>query len=335
MPDFANAGPGVVLSGGGFQVRRGVRYFSGEGFPKSGTSGTGVGRDGRGAPVGSIYTDDVTGVSFKNFGSATSPYWYPTDFSQPKLLGWFSDWRDGAGKAHADTAATATVAGSGIRVHGQGIAETDSGLVITMTATDGKGAVGTLTTTDEDAHTAVVSVGLGTTPVFQPDQNGTVVVDTLLTNVSAITLRAAFLGFCGSAADALDPLMTYSATTISFADTIADDVAGLTFSVELTDTDRWFAPHDKANASASIATTATGVDTGVDVAAAGTYQFLRTEVDADGAVRMFIDKAQVASFAAGTLDTDEEIHPLVYVESTSTAVKAIAMRHFATWGKVA
>ncbi len=297
-----------------------------DGSPTSGTSGTGAGSF---AAPNALIRDVNTGVVYVNEGTLASPYWTPVSFQQRGLFGWLVDFRDGAGKALADTAATATLVGSGGRIHGQGIAETDSGVVVSMSD---QGAIARLTTTDEDAHTVVLSVGAGTTPVFQPDQNGTVVIDAIVAQVSAITLRSLFLGFCGSAADALDEVVTGATTTISFAATIGDDVAGLFFDTSLTDGDRYFAPHDKGNANASIATTATGVDTGVDVAAAGTFQRLRVEVDADGAVRMFIDKALVASFDAGTLDVDEEIHPVLILGSASAATKSLDVKQFAAWG---
>ena len=294
------------------------------GVPISGTAGTGA---GSWAAPGALCRDTNDDVLYINEGTLASPYWTPAGFDQRGLFGWYSDFRDGVGKAHADTAATATIAGSGIRVHGQGVAETDSGLVVSMSD---QGALGRITTTDEDAHTLVLSVGTGTTPVFQPDQNGTVVVDTEVSHVSAITLRSLFLGFCGSAADALDEVVTGATTTISFAATIGDDVAGLFFDVGLTDGDRYFYPTDKGNANASIATTA--CDSGVDVAAAGTFQRLRVEVDADGGVRFFVNKALVATKAAATLDVDEEIHPVLILGSTSTAVKSADVKHFAAWG---
>lgn len=327
-----NYGPEIIAAGG-FQVRNGVRYFSGSGFPKSGTAGTGITRNGRGAPTGSIYVDKLSGVAFTNEGSVTSPYWSPVSFDQRGLLGWHGDFRDGTGKALADTAATATLVGTGLRIHGQGIeVNGDSGLTVVYTATDGKGPVGVLATTDEDAHLSVISVGTGTTPVFQPDQNGTMVVDTLVTNVGDLLAKAIFCGFCGSAANALDPIMTYTGTTISFAATVGDDVAGLAFSSELTAASTWFAPHDKGNANASIATTATGVNTGVTVAAAGTYQRLRVECDADGTVRTFIDKVLTSTHAAA-LDTDEEMQPMVYLESSTTTAITMNLRHFSAWGK--
>lgn len=294
------------------------------GVPTSGTAGTGA---GTWAAPGALCRDTSDDVLYINEGTLASPYWTPVSFEQRGLFGWYSDFRDGAGKAHSDTAATATLTGSGIRVHGQGIAETDSGLVVTMSD---QGAVGRITTTDEDAHTVAVSVGTGTTPVFQPDQNGTVVVDASIAQASAITTRSLFLGFCGSAADALDEIVTGATVTISFAATIGDDVAGLFFDTSLTDGDRYFYPSDKGNTNASIATTA--CDTGVDVAAAGTYQRLRVEIDANGGGRLFIDKALVATLPAATLDVDEEIHPVLILGSASAAVKAADLKHFAAWG---
>jgi hypothetical protein len=195
-----------------------------------------------------------------------------------------------------------------------------------------QGAIGRMTTTDEDEHTLVLSVGTGTTPVFQPDQNGTIVVDAIVSHVSAITLRAFFVGFTGSAADALDPLINGSTVTISYPATIGDDLAGICFDVGLTDADRLYAAHVKSDAVASRDTTDTGIDLGVDVAAAGTYQRFRVEVDADGTARMFIDKALVGTFSAA-LDADEEIHPVLQLISESAAVKSLDVKQFMAYGK--
>jgi hypothetical protein len=56
----------------------------------------------------------------------------------------------------ANTAASRTFGTAGLRVIGQGIAETDSGIV--LLESDGLNGVGRLTTTNEDAH----SIGLTT-----------------------------------------------------------------------------------------------------------------------------------------------------------------------------
>lgn len=331
---FNNLGNRVALASG-FQVRNGAGFYSGTVFPKSGTAGTTV-RDGSGAPAGSLYMDTGSKVLFVNEGTNVSPYWTPTSITQRGLLGWYSDFTTGGndvsglgtlGVPIADTNTASTLLGSGLRLHGQGLSEVDSGMTVALSD---QGAIATLVTTDEDAHLTCLSVGQGTVPVFQPDQNGTIVLDVNVAYTS-LTACAGFVGFGGDATAALDPLMTYSGTTISFAATQADDIAGLTWSSEMGDNDRWYAPHDKGNANATILTTATGVDTGVD-AVAGVYQRLRVEVDADGVVRVFIAKALISTFSA-CLDADEEITPLVYIEDSTTSTKSMTLKHFYAYGK--
>lgn len=305
----------------GERARHGVYNLVGSGGPLSGTSGTGVNIAG----AGSFYFDKTNQVVYINEGDKATPYWTPVSFTQRGLISWHSDFRDGVGKAVSDTAVLATLTGSGIKIFGQGIAETDSGFV---PAIGEGGAVGTLTTTDEASHTAAIGVGLTTSLPFQPDTHGPIVVDALVAQSSAITLRTMFFGFAGALADALDPIVTGSGTTLTL---VLDDLAGLYFDVGLTDTDRYFAPHNKSNEAATIATTATGVDTGVDVAVAGTYQRLRVQISAAGVMTCFVNKAQVSQISAA-LDVDEEVGPVLCLSSTSTAVKSALVKHFSAWG---
>lgn len=287
------------------------------GAPSSGTSGTHAGY----AEAGALLTDTAKGVVYVNEGTSLSPYWTPVSYLQRALFGVYTDFRSQAGKAVADTAAEAILADSGLRVFGQGIAETDSGLVV-QTAGEG-GNVGRMTTTDEASHLLAIGMEAG---VMQPDQHRLLVVDAEVTNVSAITLRSMFIGFLGTAADALDPAVT-GATTV--ATLVQDDLAGLWFDVGLTDTTGLYGVHNKSDAAATQALTTDG-DTGTDIAAAGTYQRLRVEISAAGGMTAFVDKAQVYSYA-GALDADEEVSPVLYIQSTSAAVKSLDVRHFATW----
>src|SRR3990167_2725000 len=315
-------GNGLVKAGGFLLNYSGL--FEHNGFPSSGTAGTMAGQAG----VNALLVDRSSGVVFVNEGTAASPDWTPVSFDQRGLLGWYSDFRGGVGKALADTAASATLDGSGLRIHGQGIAEIDSGLVVDFAATDGKGAVATLTTTDEDAHAAVLSVGTGTVPVFQPDQHGVMVIDAIIAAKTALTAKAVFVGFSGLGTAALDPLMTYATTTIT---NVAVDIAGLTWSSELTLDDDWC--HVNFDVGAGGTLLASARDTGVDAAAAGTYQRVRVEVDADGVMRTFIAKALLSTSAAAAVDVDEEFNPQVIIESSTTAVQELLCRQFAAWGK--
>jgi hypothetical protein len=304
------------------RVRNGVYDLVGTGAPLSGVFGVGTGS--RLAGRGSTYTNLTTGVKYWNEGSATVPYWTPESFLQSQLLSWFSDFRDGVGKAVADTAATATIAGSGIRVFGDGIAETDSGLVIAI-AEDGP--IGTLTVTDEVSHIAALGVGITTSVPFQPDSHGPLVVDALVAMSSALTLRRFFMGFVGTAADALISPVTGSTTTITL---VQDDLAGLMFDVGLTNADGLFAPSNKSDAAATQ--TAASCDTSTDFPAAGTYARFRVQISAAGRMTCFMNKAQIFDLAAA-LDVDEEVAPVLLIGSTSTAVKLMLVKNFAAWGQ--
>lgn len=294
-----------------------LRPWQHAGAPSSGPEGTLAGH----AEAGAMLWDTGNFVLFVNEGTRTSPYWTPVGFDQVPLFGVWTDFRDRAGKALANSDAAAIVPGSGLRIFGQGVAESDSGLVA-QTAGEG-GVVGRMTTTDEDAHTVAIGMEAG---VMQPDQHQLLVIDAVVSHVSAITLRAMFCGFLGTAADALDPAVTGATTTATL---VQDDLAGLFFDVGLTDGDRYFGVHNKSDAAATQNLAVDG-DTGVDVAAAGTWQRLRVEINASGDMAAFIDKELVYSFS-GALDADEEVAPVLYLESTSAATKSLDVRRFATW----
>lgn len=287
--------------------------------PVSGTSGTAAGD----APNNAILIDTVSGVTYRNEGTMASPYWTPTSFDQPGLLAWATDFRDGGGKAVANTDATATIAASGVRVHGQGVEETDAGLVVSFAE---GGAVAAVTTTNEAAHLTALSVG-GTTPVYQPDQHQTLVVEAIVAMASALTERSFFLGFLGTVADALDPAVTGSATTLTL---VQDDLAGLVFDAGLTDADRLYLAHNKSDAAASIATTADSVDSDTDFPPADTYAKLRVEIAASGAMTAFMNGRQIGRIAAA-LDADEEVSPVLYVQSLAASVKTMNVTAFRTW----
>lgn len=294
-----------------------LRPWQNAGAPSSGTSGTLAGL----AEAGAELWDTTNSVMFVNEGTRTSPYWTPVSFDQRGLFGVWTDFRDRAGKAHADTAAAAFLVGSGVRVFGQGVAETDSGLVV-GTAGEG-GSLGRLTTTDEAAHTIAIGMEAGT---MQPDQHQQLVVDVDLTHVSAVTERAMFVGFLGTAADALDPAVTGSTVTATL---VQDDLAGVFFDSGLTAATTLFGVHNKSD---EAATQALGTDgnTGTTIAAAGTFQRIRVEINAGGDMTVFVNKAQVYS-DTDALDADEECSPVVYLESNAASVKAMDIRRFAAW----
>lgn len=303
----------LALFGGG-------QLISGSSAPLSGTSGSPLN-----APAGSLFIHSSSGVVYYNEGTRTAPYWTPVSFDQPGLRAWHTDFRSNVGKAIADTAASVILAESGIRVHGQGIADTDSGLTIAYAAE--LGSIASLLTTNEDLHIAALGVGTTVLP-FQPDTHGPLVIDVEFTNNAAITLRRNFMGFIGAAADALDAVVTGATTVLTL---VLDDLAGMLMDSDLTDGDGVFAPHNKSNEAATIATNATGVDLSSTIPAAGTYTRWRVEISAAGVMTCFIDKIQKTRIT-GALDVDEEVAPSFYVEANEANIKQVDIKRFATWG---
>lgn len=312
-----------------------VLHLTGSGGPISGPrsstsaiSGTGAGVAGH----GSRYTDVNNGVVYVNEGTRTNPYWTPINFRQRGLIGAYTDWRNGVGVALADTAASTTLVESGVRMFGSGIEVADSGITVASAL---GGPEATLRTSA--AASKFVCLGLdGVNPSFSPDTEGPIVIDAIVTMVTALTLRTFFLGFIsgktggagGTIIDATIAPVTGAATTLTL---VQDDVFGLYMDVGLTAASRLFAPHNKADEAATIATTATGVDTGIDFPAAATYVRLRVEITKLGHMLCFTDKIlRTSILLAATPAT--AVGPVMYIGSTSLAVKDMKCKQFATWG---
>ena len=318
------------VSGGPYVAGSHPRPWKTTSPPASGTSGTLAGR----AELGDLLIDTTYGIMFVNEGTVASPYWTPVSYEQAGLWGAHTDFRDAVNgnKAVADTA-TGVVLPSGVRVFGDGIHETDSGLVV-QAAAEG-GIVGRLTSTNVDGELA--AIGLDDL-VMQPDQHQLLVVDVELTNVSAITTRAVFIGFSGAAADGMGEVATGATTTVTLG---INDLAGILMDTGLTDAAGLMTIAETANAAGTQDLTAIG-DTGSDMAAAGTYQRFRVEVDVDGTARAFLDKALLGviggATGAGThavttaaLPDDQETTPVVYISPNTTTALSIDIRRFATW----
>lgn len=302
-------------------------FIGSAGPPQSGTSGTGAGH----AVKGCLCVDGNNGVAFINEGTQVSPYWSPISYDSPGLFGINTDFRDRVGEPVANTDAEEILVGNGLRIFGQGLEQAaDSGVVV-QAAGEG-GSVGRISTTDEAAHVIALGMEAGT---MQPDQHQLLVVEAEFSHVSAITDRATFIGFVGTAADALDPAVTGATTTATL---VQNDLAGLFQDSGFTDADGLMAVSEKSN----TAGTQTSLSASATLAAAGTFQRMRVEVDADGTARAFVDKEQVATIPGATganthsatetaLDADEEVSPVLYLESNAAAIKSMDVRRFATW----
>jgi hypothetical protein len=293
-----------------------------EAGPKSGSEAGATGLSF--AKKGSTCLARDSGIMYVNEGDENNPYWTPVSFDQPGLLGVREDFRGpAAGLAPiADTTGSLTCYPSGMRVFGQGMADTDSGLIL---GTDVEGSrVGQLTTTNEDEHVAALGMG-GTVAILQPDTHGPMAVDILCTNVTDILAKRMFIGFLGTVADALEGPFTGATTVVTL---VQDDMAGICFDANFTDADALYGAHNKSNADATM----TGIDLSTNMAAAGTYQRFRVEIYEDGDMRFFVDKVQKSTEVAVALDVDEEVMPVALIESDEVAIQTLDIKQFMCWG---
>lgn len=290
--------------------------------PFSGPSGTLAGQ----VEPGGIAKDVTNGILYQNEGTKVSPYWTPVNYEQEGLLAFHSDnWRDQVGKALANTDAS-TMLANGLRIFGQGIeVNGDTGLTI---ATSEGGNLATLQATNEQEHLAAIGLDAG---VFQPDQHGAcLVVDAEFNVLTDLVNKTMDIGFVGLAADDLDPPITSTTLTMT---NVQVDLALLHMDDDLTDSAGLFLDWNRNNNNATLLTSATGVDTGTDIAAVGTFARYRVELQRTGTVVKMVafkDKVQIGSIA-DAFDEDEECSPVLLIKAAETAVEAIAIKHFATW----
>lgn len=316
-------------------LRYNTHIFDGNGFPTSGTTGTGVNtRTGIGADPGSIYIDYNTGTQFRNAGTAASPYWYPVNFDDRNIEGVGTDFRRFTTKAGSDTATIYQDKGTGVRIFGLGLGENDANTAQTLSHPAG----GPLLTSGCD-NQADYNVALGygsTTALWTPAANGPLVVEANFTAITDILTRTFFLGFSGESIDALVTLVKGATVTMTFSPggTTGDDVHGLFMGSALTAASSVFCPSVKGNAAASVTTTVAALDTASTVAAAATYNRWRLEIAADGAIRGFINKVQVIKKAAASAGLTTALCPVFQMaNTTTTASLSMGVREFYAYAK--
>jgi hypothetical protein len=308
---------------GGFAGRYGAGLLETNAAPISGPTGT---YGGTALPK-AILINTANGTLYMNEGTKASPYWTPVNYIQNGLNACATDWRDGVGIAIADTTASVTVAGSGVRIFGSGKPQTDSGVTVSFAQAGPPVASFIASAT---GSTAVIAASLGSTPaLWTPTANGTLVIDADVAMSSALTLRRFFIGFIGTCADALVSPLTGSTVTIT---QVQADVQGLFMDSGLTAATELFAPHNKASEAGTIATTATGVDTSTVMPAAGTYVRLRVEITSTGIMKCFADKVQIASIAAAATAATAVV-PVLLLTSTSAATKTMLVKRLAMWSQ--
>jgi len=300
------------------------------GAPLSGVFGSGS-HAGIAAP-GAICLDKLNNVLYRNEGTKASPYWSPEHLrTSIGLRGVAAQLNGGEGGGTTErgigVTTASTIVGHHVRVYGEGIAETDSGIA---SAGASGASTSNLTTTNEDVHTIALSMG-ESGHTLTPATHGPIVIDIDYTN-NALDNRSIFLGFQDLSIDALiEPCIGATATiTFNNVSSTCDNIAGMFLDTALTRTTNYFLVHTKADAAATFATSASfgGATNGVGVVAdAATFQRLRMQVSAAGNITAFINKVEVGT-VVGAMKVDEPIVPLFCLGAGDANVAQANVKHF-------
>ena len=210
----------------------------------------------------------------------------------------------------ANTAATRTFGGSGLRVLGQGIAETDSG--ITVGETDANNGVGILTTTDEANH----SCGVATSQGFVVGKMGTIVAECRV-QFPDLDTKEFYFGLTDENVDAenLEGSTIHGAsTTITLT---AANLCGFLLSAELTDDEDWHMVYNGGTTTGE--TDSTNIDADVDAVAAE-YDIIRVEVAINGTARWYINGV-LKQTVENAVSTTAELAVIAMVEAKGAAIE--------------
>tara|TARA_R100000808_G_scaffold2616_1_gene10121 strand:- start:1122 stop:1871 length:750 start_codon:yes stop_codon:yes gene_type:complete len=210
----------------------------------------------------------------------------------------------------ANTAATRSYGGSGLRVLGQGISETDSGIV--AGETDANNGVGILTTTNEADH----SCGVATSQSFVVGKMGTIVAECRV-QFPDLDTKEFYFGLSNENEDAenLQGSTIHGETaTITLS---ASNLCGFLLSAELTDDEDWHMVYNGGTTTGE--TTSTNIDADVD-AVAGEYDILRVEVAINGTARWYINGV-LKQTVENAISTTEELCVIAMVEAKTAAIE--------------
>jgi hypothetical protein len=210
----------------------------------------------------------------------------------------------------ANTAASRSFGGSGLRVIGQGIAETDSG--VTVLESDGLNGVGVLTTTNEDAHSCGLTTGL----VFDVGKMAPIVAECRV-QFADLDTKAFYFGFTDVNTDTAilegNNLVAASGTlTLS-----ASDLCGFLLDAEATDDEDWIMVYNGGTTTGE--TTISSIDANDD-AVAGEFQILRLEIAPNGTARWYIDGV-LKQTKTGAISTSVDVGLLTMVEARSNSIE--------------
>ena len=177
----------------------------------------------------------------------------------------------------AETAASGAI--GAFRIVGQGVADTDAGVLISETLLNGVATMTSPNASDND------SVGLVTGTMFDVALMGTIVAECRV-QFADLDTKEFFFGFSDLNTDvhSMEGVLIHGAsTTVTLT---ASDLVGFLLSSELTDDEDWHMVYNGGTTTGE--TTSTSIDADDD-AVALEWQILRLEIAPNGTARWYID----------------------------------------------
>ena len=177
----------------------------------------------------------------------------------------------------AETATSGAI--GAFRIVGQGVADTDAGVLISETLLNGVATMTSPNASDND------SVGLVTGTMFDVALMGTIVAECRV-QFADLDTKEFFFGFSDLNTDvhSMEGVLIHGAsTTVTLT---ASDLVGFLLSSELTDDEDWHMVYNGGTTTGE--TTSTSIDADDD-AVAGEWQILRLEIAPNGTARWYID----------------------------------------------
>ena len=210
----------------------------------------------------------------------------------------------------AETAATRSFGGSGLRVVGEGIAEVDSGII--LAETDANNGVGILTTTDQVDH----SCGVATAQSFVVGKMGTIIAECRV-QFNNLDTKEFYFGLTTQNNDNenLQGSTIHGETlTLTLS---AGGLCGFHLSSELTDDEDWHMVYNGGTTTGETDSREVDAD---DDAVAGEWQILRLEVAPNGTARWYIDGV-LQQTKTGAISTTTEHAVIAMVEAKGDAIE--------------
>ena len=210
----------------------------------------------------------------------------------------------------AETAASGSV-GSFFRVVGQGVADTDAGIVVNE-ADPNLGGVGRLTSPNASDNDAI---GLVTSTMFDVGLMGTIVAECRV-QFADLDTKEFFFGFSDLNSDthSMEGVLIHGATTTLTLS--ASDLVGFLLSSELSDDEDWHCVYNGGTTTGE--TTSTSVDANDDAVAAE-WQILKLELAPNGTVRWYIDEVLIQTTkGAVSTTTDLAFNLMLEIKGTGS-----------------